>query len=280
MKTYILFPVLLVLLSSCTSNPFGDDGISEGRRSMSGRVLLDDESGLEDVYVWLEDFDISTRTDAEGHFSLTLPPPASQSPTGGLNGVFRVYFYMANFLLESFEVLLQDGEFRYGEGALNNEGSLITPVEMNKFLEIKSRITPAVVPRGFDQPIGAEVQLHAIMRDSVSVVYPNSTGGLLGAVFLRELGTGQIHILKGAPGNDDKVVVGENVTSRVLVFDLQGPTGGLLPVGHYEVIPYILVAHEPIPPELIQSLGNDVQALTEDYLKIPFQRDLAIFQID
>lgn len=279
MKKLTLFPILLLFLISCTSSPVGNDTISQGRRSMSGKVILDANSSPENIFVWLEEFNISTMTDAEGDFSLTLPPSGSQNATGGASGVFRVYFYVANYSLKVSELLVQDGEFMYGKADLDNDGKLITSVSLEKFLDIKSEVRPASVPRSFGERVSAEVELRSL-SDSVSVVFPNSIGGFLGAVFLRNIESGQVYVLRGPEGNNDKVVVTRTGMSRQLVFDLAGPAGGSLSVGKYEVIPYILVAHEPVPPQLIESLGNNVEALTGNYLKIPFRRESAIFEIE
>lgn len=282
-QVILLLPVLLIL--SCTSNPAGGDSISQGRRSMSGKVILNENSSsnssLENIFVWMEEFDISTRTDAAGEFSLTLPPPGSQNNSGGVSGVFQIYFYLANYSLETAEVLIRDGEFMYGRADLDNSGSLVLDATLDKFLHVKTEIAPASVPRSYDNIIGATVELSSTTPDSVSVVFPNSIGGSLGAIFMRNTETGQIYVLSGPPdGARDKVVITQTGTSRPFVFDLAGPTAGNLPVGRYEVIPYILVVHEPVPRQLIESLGNEVEELTPNYLKIPFRRELATFEIE
>ncbi len=40
-----------------------------------------------------------------------------------------------------------------------------------------------------------------------------------------------------------------------------------------EVNPYILLRHEKIPPQLLPSLGINLEAFTAEYLKIPFRRE-------
>lgn len=43
-----------------------------------------------------------------------------------------------------------------------------------------------------------------------------------------------------------------------------------LEIGKYRMIPYIVVQQPGVPPQLIESLGEDVTALGENYLNIPF----------
>ena len=74
---------LLLLLSSCTSNPFWDDsGTIEMK--ITGKVLTENNQTNVPVSVWLETFDLYTTTDSVGYFSFSITN--SQTPTGSMNG--------------------------------------------------------------------------------------------------------------------------------------------------------------------------------------------------
>ncbi|NIR52621.1 carboxypeptidase-like regulatory domain-containing protein [candidate division KSB1 bacterium] len=269
--------VAILLFTFCTSNPIDDGDIAQRNRKVSGKVVLGDENVLEGIFVWLEGIDISSRTDESGNFTLTLPPPGNQSAGGGLDGVFNLYYYVANYGLKKSVVVIQDGEFQYSRADLNKDGEILQPVNLEKFLNIETEVTPDEVAVNAGQRIGATVRLSSV-SDSVSVVFPNSFGGFLGAIFLRNVeNREQVFIIEGPPSQlKDQVLVTSDGHSRTLVFDLvRNP----IPAGSYEVIPYLLVAHEDVPDELIESLGNKVKDLTPNYLDIPFRREVAILKV-
>ncbi len=265
------------LFANCTTNPVGEGNISEQKLQVKGQVTLSGDADPEGVFVWLNGIGISVRTDENGNFNLTLPPPASQSASGGLEGIFNLYYYVANYGLETSEVLIQKGEFVYSKGDLNKDGELITPKSLTQFLEIKTDVAPVSVPVNFGERIGVTVTVTALGQDSVSVDFPNSIGGFLGAIFLRNIDTGEVHIFSGPPTElKDKVLVIREGHFRQLLFTI---SNNPLPIGKYEVIPYLLVAHENIPVELLSSLGNNIESLSPNYLAIPFRRDVAIFEV-
>ena len=116
----IIIGSVLLTLSGCTWNPFGEEEISSGYREISGNVQLNDGSNPDGIYVWLEGFNAGTYTDGTGQFSLTLP----QSGSSGLSGVYKLYCYVANYELDYAQVVIQDGEFAYSRGDINKEGKL------------------------------------------------------------------------------------------------------------------------------------------------------------
>ncbi|MCI0698440.1 hypothetical protein L0337_41385 [candidate division KSB1 bacterium] len=105
--TLIFAPgICLLVVGGCTSNPFGGDEITGGNRQISGNLILKDKSSPESVYVWLEGFGLNAWTNNRGEFKINLPPPASQGPAGGVDGVFALYFYLANYSLQSTTVIV------------------------------------------------------------------------------------------------------------------------------------------------------------------------------
>lgn len=278
--------ICVLVFASCTTNTIDSGNISAQKLQVKGKITLSGNADPEGVFVWLDGIGINTRTDENGNFNLSLPPPASQSSTGGLEGVFKLYYYVANYGLETSEVLIQEGEFVYSKGDLNKEGELTTPKNLTQFLEIKTEVAPNSVPVNFGERIGATVTVTALNQDSVTVVFPNSIGGFLGAIFLRNVDTEEVHILSGPPTElKDKVLVDGVRHSRQLLFTI---SNNPLPIGKYEVIPYLWVAHERIPTELLSGLGTNVDSLfvhssreqfLPAYLQIPMRRDVAIFEV-
>lgn len=269
--------LFLVRFSGCTWNPFGEDDISEGHRQISGTVQLHDRSSPEGAYVWLEGFNVGEYTDGTGQFKLILPAKSSHGASGGVSGIYSVYFYLANYQLESAQVVIQESEFVYSRGDINKEGKLYAPKVMRRFLRINTLADPSSVSANYTGNIEVKVTLTATI-DSASVVIPKSIGGMLGAVLLKKSDSYDVFTFASAPHIQTREVILVGKTPRTI-----GMTFNLInrPLAHgtYEVVPYLLIAHEAIPEDLMESLGYNVEELGPDYLNIPFRREGGQFEI-
>jgi len=275
MLSRTVFVVLIFALAGCTRNPVADSFVDLGSQKVAGYVQSESVS-LDDVFVWMDGFRRSTTTNTDGRFELALPPAAVQSNSGGVDGLFNIYYYMGNYALEKSDVIVRDGAFLASRGDLNPQGDLAAPVRMRRIVDIRTRVSPPFIRQNELKLIYAAVDVRARV-DTASVLFPNSIGGLLGAVFLRNIATGAIEIVKGPPTElVDQVMVTKTGHTRTILFDLgQHP----LAPGRYEVIPYLLLAHEVIPPALFASIGVDPLKVSPDYLKIPFKEDLAVLEV-
>ncbi|MFQ5823218.1 MAG: hypothetical protein ACE5JB_04105 [bacterium] len=270
----------LSVLSGCTSNPFGDDEISGGDRRISGVVQVSQElNPLEGVYVWLESFNIGTKTDEQGNFRIELPPPSSQS-TGGVSGVFNLYFYIANFNLVIKPVAVKDGLFVYSQGGLNQDGEFHSPIFLTQALRIFTEMIPDTVERDSGRIIRADVRLQAI-EDTVTVFFPTMVGQYFAPLIFEKIGTDTVFVIHGFVFGGfefgDLLVVDEDSRTRTFVKRLEP---GELPVGRYEVIPYLFLRHDSVPEELISSIGEDVMEIGSNYLEIPFIREGGQFVVE
>ncbi len=267
----ILSATLIWSLQACTSNPIGDEKIeATNNRTLTGRITLNDRARPDDVYVWLEGTNLGTRTDSTGNFQLTLPPPSDNgTPING--GAFDLYFYLANYKVKRARVIVQNGVFAFAQGDLDASGRLLELAPLVKLLTIRSFAFPNTVSSQYVGPIDILANLQATF-DSVTVVLPKVIGGILGGVLLRNKATGGLIVHVTDPGADTRVVArigGEGRSWRLII----NMTRGLIPVGRYEIIPYILVEQEGVPQQLLQSLGPNVEDLSPDFLKIPFKRE-------
>ena len=139
---------------SCTKSPFEAD-IAPEPRIIRGTVDLLNTTPDDNIFVWLEGFDLSTRTDEFGDFSIEIPKELSES-TASLNGIFELYFYVANYKINSATITVRNGLFLYGEGDLNNQGSLTHTIQMHKILDILTLVQPQWVPNGYTGPIDVQ----------------------------------------------------------------------------------------------------------------------------
>jgi len=137
----------------------------------------------DDVFVWLEGLDISTRTDPEGFFQITLPPPSSQ-PGGSLSGVFKLYFYVANYRLDSAYVVILNGCVEYDHGDLNEKGEISRTKCLSEFLSIRTSLNPSTIDENYEGFIDVTVSVHTD-TDTVVVEVPKMMGNLMTAAFIK-----------------------------------------------------------------------------------------------
>lgn len=273
--------VIVCCTTFCTNSPFGND-IETEARTLAGEVQLNDPHDKKSgVYVWLEGLNISTRTDAAGRFELELPKTLE---TQKVSGVYRVYFYIANYALHSVEAVVQNGRFLYGQADVYTNGELKKPIRLFKILNVKLLVDPPSVPQNYRAGIDAQVTFQATL-DTVTVIIPKSVGGLLGGLFFENAETGEIHIDIPDVGarTRETIRVGTEPTSRRQIFQLNGANFRelFLTPGNYRVIPYFFIQQEDLPDELLRSLGQDPQNLEPipAYLKIPLRANDAILQV-
>ena len=258
---------LLICIGSCTDNPFFSDS-SIDSNVILGRVTLDDGADPEGAYVWLKALDIGTRTDAGGRFSLTLPAPSHQ-PSGGLNGVWSVYCYVANYAVDSLEVVFFNG--------YPKEPDFEHRVKLHKILNIRAVFEPSnvkmsdldsLIVRFFVRAADAPVKIEGsfcfpLWRDG-----PQFMAGFLSKRESEELILPYFYTspLKGA-----RSVVFEIRQNEIELHPfLFKNEFGIIPPGEYEAVPYLLIHQEDLPSGLLESIGPDAQDFCADFLNIPF----------
>ncbi len=267
----IVFTLSLLYLG-CTGNPIGSDEISSGKRQMKGIVQLENGHSPEGVYVWMEGFDLNTFTGKDGFFVLNWPGFSNVS------GIFRVYFFVANYQLDFVDVAVREGEFLYGQEGLNPSGALRQTVRLKQFLAVSADVSPETVTRvnNINVTMTFSLGLRTLLGVS-TVVLPNTTPGFLSSVFFKNTETGELFIFKGqALTSEEEILVGQTQVIREMnvVF-----TRINLPAGKYLFIPYILVKRDDLPDDLVNSIALNTLAFGPNYLKLPFKRDGGAFEI-
>lgn len=275
------FILLLALLpfTGCLENPFGGDSeISTGTRSVSGTVALSDRASPQGTFVWLENYNLGAYADANGKFSLTLPPAAAQGGSGA-TGVFGLYFFVANYALNSATVATRNGNFIYNQAEINNKGELTSAKSLRKFLSIKTTLTPAAVRANTTDRIDVQVALQTL-GDTVTVIIPKTAGvgNLMGALLLRNVARPEVYIYKTSPLGEYDDIVTLNSAPHIRAGTLSLLTLPL-PPGDYEVVPYILIRHQALPKDLMATLGTNLEELGPGYLQIPMRREGELLQV-
>ena len=279
LHVFLVWPTL-VLLAGCLESPFGDNDITGGTQAINGSVALNNGASAKDAFVWLDTFNAGSRADANGAFRLILPPAAGQ-PGGGISGAFDLYFYMANCRLNTANVTTRNGVFVYDAADLNKNGALRAKIVLSPFLGITTQLSPARVAQSDTaEAIDLRVTLQTLIGDTATVIFPQSVIGTLGAVIFKSTNTGATTVFQRVAGGSARevIIVGRTPVVRGFTFRLREVTPRLAP-GTYEVVPYLLIAHENIPSLLLQTLGPSTSSLGPDYLKMPFVRDGGRFEI-
>ena len=271
----LLFFVTGILHWQCTVNPFSfEDKISNN--TISGRVELSDRASPDNVYVWFKVFDISTRTDVNGDFSLSLPA-SSARPGSGVDGLYNLYFYVANYRIDSVQIPIFNGNVQYSNAIFNDRGGLHEKIRLSKILDIHATIDPVSIQRGYPYNIDITFKVQApkgkvLVKSSFSnPLFKGDPQYMVG--FLKKV-------------NDDDPIIQtiyrKDRGYRTVAFEIgiQSvellPLGiieepGQLPPGTYEVIPFLSVHQENLPDGLMRSLGENVERFHPDFLKIPMK---------
>ena len=135
MNNYKLL-LLLIFMVSC-SDLFNTDNESIKPLTINGTIELDDLKDAENVFVYLNKFDLSTMTDSLGNFELRIPPPGQQEERAGYNGTVIIYYFKENYISESMDIEFASGIIMTGQDEIDIEGTLYIPQVLEKAFSIK-----------------------------------------------------------------------------------------------------------------------------------------------
>lgn len=260
--------LVFILSSGCTHNPFGGDDEIPAKRTVSGQVNLERSENSGGLYIWLEGIDTGTFTDADGNFQLTLPPPASQ-PGGGFTGSADLYFYIANFRMDTTKLILRNGEFLYSQGEIDEKGNFRQPITIDKLMSINTTLSPASIDTAFNGTIQATITIDVWdSQIELQTIRSNLQYFAIAAVekqnadppFVRSFITGAIKT---------DTTLGRGRHTFISDYFYQA---NFLPPGEYILMPYMWINQDNIPPGLIESLNAPYARYNENYVNLPFQR--------
>ncbi len=275
---FIIMLILSVLFHlKCAENPFFDDDKtpSEGTE-IHGSVKLNDEKSPDGVLVWLEGFNIGSFTDEQGKFKIELPPVSNQI-NAGASGIFNLYFYLANYKVDTCKVFIRSGEVVSSKADINKKGELKSTKELCKLLHITTTVEPSMVNKSYNGEINVTVTLQAIDEAVdvllfLKIIEIGERVDLMAGGFLRRLDSDQSHAeaLDVTSLKSVKEKIGFKPRSWKMVFNKKIAD---LSFGQYEIIPYIVINQHKVPQALFKSLGSNVQSMSFDYLNLPFKRE-------
>ena len=276
----ILFCHLLcfLLFATCTRNPLSESSTitSNERLKVTGKVQLSDGSSPSGVYVWLEGFNISTLTTADGSFLIELPAPQTQ-PGGGLTGTYRIFYYLGNYQYETFQVNVSEGYFLFGQLSLNSEGEVRNTIVLDKLVDIQTTVEPQTKSVGQRVRLDITIKLRVI-SGFLNIETIKDPGDTVYVIIAKELGQ-DYTTARLLPANDEPVteIVNGYKEWKIYVWTdwILFPDAPLT----WEIIPYLRVVQEGLPEELITNIAPHANNYHSDFVNIPFKWNLAQFRV-
>jgi hypothetical protein len=276
MKTnqkFLLISIALVF-STCTYNPFYSEDAAKDFHLVRGKVQLQDGDSNDNVYVWLEELNLSARTNGNGEFSLGIPRSDNLK---GYNNDLKLYYYVGNYALQHSNVLVVNGAFEYGKFDINSDGFIKETIYLKKLLDIKTNSGPQIMPEDYAGSVSVEVVV-TNLDTNLQVINQMTRGRVLSGYIFRELNTP--HANATTYQLNGVVYFGHRLFDPVTWEGSFNWPFKLLPPGTYEVYPYIFLNQSGIPVKLLESFGVNADRFTEAYLNIPFKHRSDILKIE
>lgn len=276
---FLILSVITLAVLACTESPFGENDISGGSSTISGKVMLDTNIVAKNALVWLDGIGVSTRTNDAGEFKLEIPPGGAQGGTRGYTGTLILYYYFGNFKLGKTALALQEGNFIYDSGPVDKKGKISKPIILEKLLDIDIELQPPLVILGTNPQVRITVTLTA--NDSVSVYFPGTVDGTIGPISILDKSTGDVKtvqttIIGVTSGPSTKNIAAGESQRREYSLGL----GYFEPkTADYEIIPYLLLKHETMPTGLFVDPDGGSYTNLANYWKLPFDRTGSLLSV-
>lgn len=269
--SYFLLNIIITSGFGCTKNPFFKDN-EITNRSLKGRVTLSDSSIPDNIYVWLNGFNMGTRTNSNGDYELTYPPSSEQGSGSGISEELTLYFYVADYALDSLKILFINGEIASGQGHINEDGQIPAEVVLKKLVYFDIEVDPLTVTMNATQTFFVTITMQTDSNNAwinmMSIVtnkHYYQTG-----IFIVHEESGSMMSKVDQPGyTPTDYLIGDTLIIWNIGFYHNISN---FPAGNYQMVPYIIVKQPGIPADLLNSISPDLLAFGPDYLKLPFKR--------
>jgi hypothetical protein len=263
---------IFVLFWHCTENPvFRDDKISGN--SIRGKVELSSNLNPGNVYVWLKVLNISTRTKMDGSFELKIPPPSKQSG-GGIDGIYDLYFYVANYQLDSLKIPFSGGNVLYSEAIINQDGELKPTIKLSEILKITTSFNNRHVSEDGQDTIFVFFNVEAYSKPVVLSSFINQNSNMDPIFLVGFLLNENKQVIKKLCREDRRIrrttwqIAKTSYTLPPIIIVFNSDT---LEHGEYEVVPYMDIWSSRLPDGLFESFEIDKKRYYPEHLKIPLK---------
>lgn len=283
MKIRFFLIITIIFYHSCTSNPLWNDG-TKLEEKLSGKIVLDSMNSETKTFVWLEEFDIHTKTNSEGEFNIVLND-FSKNISGSLN----IYFFVHNYLLDSISVNFTNGRLSSNQSHVDNSGTLLETVYLKKVLScVSDHQSDLNILESNHPSIDFTIKVHKsasvskynfIMGDSISsssgLIFYNSFSGI--KVLHRFSKVNSDGILIQDQLYPVNIEIGDELIWKYLI----DPNQLSLSTGEYKVYPYFKIEQSYIPVGLVNALGGaNIFEFHEEYLNLPNDLQVAVLTVN
>lgn len=145
---------------------------------------------------------------------------------------------------------------------------------MQKLVDITMQLSPSYLVIGTNPQVRVDVVLTAL-DDSVSVFYPGNVEGTLHPLTLVDKSNGnhwtvQSTLIGVTSGPATKTIAAGDSQKRSYILG-----AGFIPDknAEYEIVPYFLLKHEPIPSGIYQDPEGGSFTSLANHWKLPFERE-------
>lgn len=284
--TLLIIINILFLLNHCTKNPFSnDDNNKIKKEKIKGKVILSDGVTPDNIFVWLEEFNLSTYTDSNGEFSLTLPLPETQANGNSYNGKFGVFYYSGNYKMDSITIELAEGKLVPDQFNIDNNGKIRHSKILYPYLNYEAQVLDPIII-GSDS-ITLIIDVNINIYDDINNIFsfrkyghekdrPYTRTGMIFEPVDKE--NYEPILIKSEEGYlfDDHL---KKDTSMKWKFEIT-----LIADDFYEtdylIYPYLVIDQPEVPEKLLDVLGKEKMEFGIDYLDYPIKKEPKIVKIE
>ena len=264
----------LVIVYSCTSNPFWEDK-ETNEPSISGNVTAEENELNIPIFVWVKELNVFTYTQVDGDF--VIPLYSSESTNNTFSGICNVYFFIHNYEIDSATFRLASGRFSQTQNDFTGEGELL------KTINLKNMITGFVeLSFGVNQ-LNSEDTVHLafnfntksdIQIQTYKYIYGHSENH--SGIIFRSMTSGTSFFHRYSSINEigqvinDQIITLDYINNQNVLWKYFMQTSSLdFSENSYEVYPVFFIVHD-YPEGMAEILGIDsIQFKPEYYFQIP-----------
>ncbi len=276
MRAFFFIVTAMAFMTMACENPFGEDEIQGDNQTIHGKVTAIGAPSSANIYVWLDVIDIGTFTDANGEFTLKLPPKSTLNATGSVTGDFDLYFYTINYSLVKKKLVIRDGSFYYNNGDVDDRGR-VKNISLVKTFNAET-CASFKLPQQPGYQYGLSTTAHFTGKsNNFEINIPNGTMVLLGGILIIDLESGEVYQHQLASGKNNDFVA--RLTFQEKIWSFHPNVGEEIVLGkEYQIVPYIFPYYPELPGGLLKSLDISEYGVNKDYLSLFFDGTFAVFQ--
>ena len=258
--------LIFIFICGCTSNPWWDDQPTR-KLTISGTVIAEDRETDIPVYIWVEDLDISGRTNSDNEFSIDIS--GLETADGSFSGEVRVFYYIHNYKVEYSVLSITEGRFSSNQTDFDEDGMLNQQIVLEKLASFNVSCDDAW-DRSLEDSIRIRMEIKVKDHNISMLTGLKSVGqdyAPAGVMFYQSASEDFYF------DRNNVAYIGQSDFSSGASVELLYRLGNgdvLAPDGTYTILPWFFIIEDDIPNGLYQSLGvTDIQSINFDHLSLP-----------